>query len=997
MILKEFKGLNLQSNSFKNNAGYLERAQNILISRDNIIQKRNGYSTFYGAPASTPLALADYKNKLILIGSTYIDRIDQTAGGVFDSANPLSGQTVSISNPRNAQAAGNLFVATDNFILKLEGTSTALLKAGVPKAPDLTYLPFGSGTVIDAVAGIHAPDSQIGYRVVFGRKDANSNLVLGAPSELTQNTNALIASSAVGLASYIVTITSVAHGLLVNDFVTIRSSNGSVAVPDGEYTVTTVPTADTFTIDTAAVLSTPPVGVTSLSFGIRRKPKIELTIPSGVDTTFLYRVYRTNASLSNDVEPDESTLQLINEVNVSSAEITAGYIQFTDTVDDLFKTAFLYTNPNTGEGINEANFQPPVAQDIAAFKNHMFFAYPTTFYSKSIALIRASASTFANGDYVDAIQTDKLRTATASTWQSGTTVRYAMAAVTSLQVGQYVLFTLFVNSANNGKFIITSVGVGYVECTNAGRTDATLNESAVTAKAYPIRRYTAAAANSYNTAAGGNFLLTTSSPSVASNIDTTARSLCKVVNRDTYSNCYASYTSTSQSLPGQMFFYSRVVTDITALQASSATVGANFDPVLPNTVTDLTCITTNNVYPNGIFVSKEDEYEAVPLTSFILVGSKDAAILRIMPLKNSLIILKEDGVFSLRGTNRSDFSVIPLDTSVFCNAPESAVELNGFIYVLTLSGVVQISETNVSIQSRNIEPLLTNIFTDADFADNTFASSIEDERLYLLTTITPNNGDSVTYCYNVITNVWTSWDKLFKRGVVKRSDNTHYAITTSNILLKMRKTSTKTDFCDESATVISISSVAADTLSCDVVSPLSLTAGDVLIFSDTINRILSISGSTVTFSNNINFIAGDLPVHYKAITSSVLLSPVSPEEDYIYQWQSFSMNFRNQACSTLDIGFVSDCSEAEFQNWTSSLTQGGWGDLPWGLFEWGLSETTTIDLGTYAASPVEEFIPIECQISTWLQLKFEHSQAAENINLQAVGFRTRKISDRIAS
>ncbi len=47
--------------------------------------------------------------------------------------------------------------------------------------------------------------------------------------------------------------------------------------------------------------------------------------------------------------------QLIYEANLSSAEVTAGQVTFTDDVEDLFKGAELYTNPNQS-GIQSANF-----------------------------------------------------------------------------------------------------------------------------------------------------------------------------------------------------------------------------------------------------------------------------------------------------------------------------------------------------------------------------------------------------------------------------------------------------------------------------------------------------------------------------------------------------------------------------------------------------------------------------------------------------------------
>jgi hypothetical protein len=996
MQITQFKGLNLQQNSFQDSAqGFLEIAENIIFSQDDIIQKRNGYATFLSSPPPSPVDIIDYKNKLILTSRTTISRIDQTIAGDFQSITALLGQTFTISLPRSAQAGGNLFIPSNNFIIKLEDTTSSLLKAGVNKAPDLLYLPLGSGSSYAVNTGIHAPDTQIGYRVLFGRKDVNQNLILGAPSEFTQTANLLMTATSISIATSNVTVTYAAHGLVTNDFVTIKNANGTIPVPDGEYVVTGY-TTNTFTISTAAVL-TATANSTALKFGKRIQPQLEFTIPADVNSpAFLYRVYRSNASINNDVEPDESTLQLIYEANVTSAQLATGYINYTDTVDDLFKSTYLYTNPNTGEGETEANFPPPVGLDIALFKNHLFIANTTNNYTLDVSLIRSSASTFTNGDYVDILQTNNNNLSTTALWQSGTTVRYTTSSTVDFIVGMYVDITGFVNAANNGRFIITSKASSYIQVTNPGRTSSTGDETTAQAALIPVRRYTAASSNSYNTAAGGEFALSTSSPSVSVNIDTTARALCRVVNRDNYSNIYASYTSTSQSVVGQMFFYSRLIDDTFVLQASSATVGANFSPNIPNALDDYSVTGTNTQLPNGLYISKESEFEAFPLLSYLLVGSKTAQIQRIIPLKNSLIIIKEDGVFRLSGNNRSDFLVTPIDLTIFCNAPESAVDTDNVIFVCTTSGIARITESAVSIVSRPIEPVLHAVFTNANFYDQTFAAVVPSDRHYFLTTLQPNNAGATTYVYNLLADKWSTSTILYRRGVIKFADNTHYAISSEENLIKARKTSTRLDFCDESAQVIAISEVAADKLSCRIISPLPIGDGDVIAWQSSINRIDRIVDGIYYFVRQINFTDTDLPFHYRAITSTWAMAPIGLNEEILKQFSELSLNCRNTAITHLDIGFISDNAETVFKKWSATTANLAWGISPWGYFPWGAGETINLNFTTYSAQPVRIFIPVDTQITTWLKPKFRHGEAAELINLQSMNLKVRNISERIS-
>lgn len=999
MKINKFQGLNLISNSYSDTSGSMELAENCIIAQDDTISKRRGYKTFLSAATSSALALIDYKTKLINIGDNELQVYNQNGSGDYSSTTTLSGQTLSVTYPRSAQAGGNAYITCDNFVAKLEDTSSSILKAGVAKAPDLTYNALGSGTSNSPITGIHLPDTQIGYRVVFARNDINSNLIIGAPSELTANNNTLYTASSVSLSTYDVIVTYNSHGLVTGDYVTIRNSNGSVAVPDGEYVLTAY-TANTFTFSTSAALSSVPTGVTALSFGIRRAPQLEFTIPSDVDSTaYIYKIYRTNASIAGDVEPDEATLQQIYEANLTSGNLSAGYIQYTDVVDDLFKQGYLYTNPNTGSGILEANFTPPPCRDIASFRNHMFYAYPTWFYSLDINLIRASATTFVNNDYIDVVQISNSKTTTYCTWQSGTTVRYGVSSNTNLQVGQYILFSGFVNSANNGKFIITSVSTTYVDCTNAGRVNGSLDESSLSLTSYPVRRYTAASSESFNTAAGGNFKLSTGSSSVATNIDATARSIVRTINRDTYSNIYMSYTSSSISLPGQMFSYGRTTSSTYAFQASSSTVGANFDPTLPTTTSDITTVVGDNAsYANGIAISKQNEYEAVPLTSFLLIGSKTAEIKRIFALKNSLIILKEDGVFRISGNNRSDFLVNQIDPTVIIKAVDSAVVMNGYVYCLTNQGVVQISESSVSIISRNIEPLILALLSNSSVSTQTYGHAQESNRLYLLTTMKPGSTSAdVTYVYNSLNNTWTSWTDLFKRGIVKSSDDRYYTVGLNNEILKERKDQTKLDYCGDSTSSVVVNSVASDLKSAVMTSILTINDGDVFVYAGTINRVSSVSGSTITFQSAVNFTAGQTPTHYQRIVSNFTISPIVGENTgTLKQYSEQTLQFRNLSCSSMLLGWITETTETGYMTWNSYLSALGWGQDTWGAFDWGQGETTTLDYTTYINQPSRVFIPIQVQLATWIKLKMKHQVAAETINLQEINIVTRNISSRVS-
>jgi hypothetical protein len=378
------------------------------------------------------------------------------------------------------------------------------------------------------------------------------------------------------------------------------------------------------------------------------------------------------------------------------------------------------------------------------------------------------------------------------------------------------------------------------------------------------------------------------------------------------------------------------------------------------------------------------------------VGSKTAEIQRIIPLKNSLIIIKEDGVFRLSGNNRSDFLVTPIDLTIFCNAPESAVDTDNVIFVCTTSGVARITESAVSIVSRPIEPVLHAVFTNANFYNQTFAAVVPSDRHYFLTTLQPNNAGATTYVYNFLADKWSTSTILYKRGVIRFADNTHYAISSAENLIKARKTSTRLDFCDESAQVIEISEVATDKLSCRIISSLPIGDGDVIAWQSSINRIDRIVDGIYYFVRQINFTDTDLPFHYRAITSTWAMAPIGLNEEILKQFSELSLNCRNTAITHLEIGFISDNAETVFKKWSASTANLAWGISPWGYFPWGAGETINLNFTTYSAQPVRIFIPVDTQITTWLKPKFRHGEAAELINLQSINLKVRNISERIS-
>lgn len=767
-----------------------------------------------------------------------------------------TGQSVTITSSgvnvsRIVKANKNAYFTTDNGVLKLEREDLPVLKSGIPPGLDLEG-------IISGVVGPIAANTEVGYRILFGRRDANSNLVLGAPSEFLILRNVRVIASMVAFAGgppIIVTITSVAHGLTTNDIIyayDVEATGGTV--PDGTAFVVTVTGVDTFTINLTAGGFTTVTNVTAISYGTKKTAKITFTIPSEIlSTQYLYQIYRSSQSLTDSTTP-AADYKLVQESNLTSADIALGFVDFTDSVDDtlISTNVQLYTNP-TQEGEQQANARPPRANDVRLFKNYVFYANIIQYRILNFNLV--SPSKLASADYITVGTQSYIFRGNAANEPVGNERRTA-------DVAARVANVVTVTKVNHG--FLTGDVINVISSTLAPAV--ATGQKTITGVAANTFTFADTGANSAGTLEYEGLsdvlgkrlvklIQITASPIVtlSESIAQTAKYLVKAFDRNPNATVYAQYASSVTDSPGKIFLIAKDVNAVTfAATASSSLAGTAFVPTLPTSGT--TVSDTQDLGPNQILVSKLNEPEAVPLFNSFLVGSASAAILRIAALRDSLIILKEDGVFRLNGDSITNFTVTALDNTVICKAADSVVVLNNSVYAFSNQGVVQITDTGVRIASRAIEPFVTAVTGNANIAAYTSAVAYESERFYLLSTLAPNSNSTVAdivYCYNYLTESWTTWSKedvVFSQGYVSSFDDKLYVIRadSTNSQTKERKDQTKIDFTGQEYCVPVIVAV---------VSNASATSGstDVTVSSSTahglvVNDVVTITRTDATLA-----------------------------------------------------------------------------------------------------------------------------------------------------
>lgn len=810
------KGLSTLSNPLSAvQDGSLAESINVVIDRNEVIEPRRGFAKYgdtFGDGTDRTKQILNYKDVILRhVLSTL--QYDSNAEGTFVD---FAGSTTSEIKPglriKSIEANGNLYFTTINGVKKLSAKSAndfstiAIQDAGGTKALDVTGLPNYTNS------GFLEANSKVAYRIIWGYKDNNDNLILGSPS--------------------------------------------------ARAVVSNVSTTNSCFVD------------------------LEFAIPNEIQTTnYFYQIYRTGIttgeitpSIQEATDPGDE-MYLVIEDNVTAAELLAGKVNVVDITPEDFRKngTLLYSNPNSGDGIESANEKPPFAQDIALYKNYTFYANTSTVQRLNFAflsvidfvsnvtnfVVRDGTSTntylfqgsmesytadFTGGATVDfynaAPGTAKyftLQSANDSVkycvWysQSADDQEPALAGYLNIKTEILVADTLSdvinktaaaILDGTNEFNLSRAADILTIDCANNGYVTNAPTETI--SGTFAISKN--GAGTGENAAAKKIFLPrvptgTENGPTTSQQLEQVATSLVNVLNEED-SIVYAYYASGFNDVPGAILLEQQDTTGPVFWLTSNE--GQEFNPTLPASGSAQS--STNEIAPNRVYYSKLQQPEAVPLGNYLDVGPKDREIKRIIALRDSLFIFKEDGIYRLSG-DVAPFTVAPFDFSTQVLAPDTAVVLNNQIYALSTQGVCQVTDTGVQIISRPIENQLLRIFQFPNFKTASFGVSYESDRSLLLFVPTTETDVVATqaFRYNTFTSSWTKWDKTQTCGLVNFADDKLYmGAGDTNFIEKERKTLTRTDHADREYTLqILLNGVQNDTILLNSIGQAQI--GDVLI------------------------------------------------------------------------------------------------------------------------------------------------------------------------
>jgi hypothetical protein len=850
----------------------------------------NDYGNATDPSATKPVKqLIDYKERLFRHYEDQIQFEDDN--GLFQDIAGSYTELRTGYRIKSQESKGNMYFTTEEGIKRisvkatsdLTSTSTVIIdQAGVPKAA------YMEGEAVDTVGGFLPPQSKVSYRFLFGRKDNNNNLLLGSPSarEVIANSN----DKAVVYQSEDLTIDHVGTPLVDQDYIiisaagskftfyfktgapaitppydsntfgtnfvevdisTVASNNdvaailaNQIALNMSTYNVTLLANTVTITsneegthdatIISAAVGAISQSNIVSGSVVEGNDANCDLTLilPSDIDENYFVQVYRTGIITAiegldlDDIDPGDEC-NIVYEKAVTSTDIAAGELTFTDTTPESFRAAGapLYTNEITGSGILQSNDPPPIALDIALFRNSMFYANTKSAH-------RAEFNILSVDNYVNDTTRIIVGNSTITRYYTAAAVEDAdtpeggdFELSTSVSVGQAIDQT-----SRSLVKIINQDSQSPVNAFYLTGADDLPGQLLLEARDLSDDTLYVGVEEPSFADIGGEFSpeigVSTQVTRLRGNTNTTILTLAGIglgiTDGDSKFFSFLNDSSDPDAPPSFSGVYT--VSNVTEgggntdleidyiLHTDYDSSGANPFPVVFTALFNTDLQSDNLEIPNRLYYSKADEPEAVPIANYIDVGAKDEEIKRILALRDNLFVLKDDGIYIVSGTSAPNFSVRLLDNTRII-APDSAAVLNNQIYCLTEQGITVVTDSGAGVISRGIENLVDEIANAKfDFVPNTFGIAYENDRAYVLFLPQDEDDTSATqaYRYNIFERTWSKWEYSATCGLVMERDAKIYlGDGDRNYVAQERKEFDRTDQCDREF-VIQISADGVD-------------------------------------------------------------------------------------------------------------------------------------------------------------------------------------------
>ncbi len=947
--------------------GALAVADNVVIKHEGVIEPRRGQEEVGANIGSSNINVVTFFNdgKVVQYGTSSLAG-SLTGDSTYVSYGTHTPVDATLLRMKFAQSNNNLYFNTSTGTKMTTGVTTVPVDAGVARALDPSGSLSGNP---NATGAWFLANTRVAYRVCLGTKDANNNLKLSAPSgrceiinpadesvSLTRSSNIVAATFADGSANF-------SNG----DIIAITGSGGAGTFGAGPFTLTSG-AYDSATYSETGANEGPNVART-MSSGLK-KVALSARLPYGTTVANFIQVYRSSMSPLASVPAEDEMFQ-VYEANLTAAQVAAGVFTWTDSTPEsqLFNVP-LYTNPRTGNGIVDANFQPPIGKDLNTWQDRLWWGNTTGKHRYTLQLVGTGSplgltaqdviviggEVFMYRDIPGAGYHDYFASQDRGT-VSGNILVCARALINKINSLSLAFKAYYVSGENDapGKILIEERDIGgspfYIgaEPARAGAwnpvppgayslASGTRTGSTVT--------LTTAGAVAHNIVAGQQIYLATNV--VDANY---AEGVKTVVTTPSASTLTYTETGTTAAMTGAGDYYLHAITSAS----------------------------DNNRQEHGLAYSKFQEPEAVPLTNYLYVGSRNKPILRIFPSKDKLFVFKEDGIYLVSG-QAPYFRVDPLDYTTRLLNADSVAEVSNQIFAYTNQGIVAITEAGVSVMSRPIENELVRHTATTNTQLYSWGCSHESERMYLFGLASTSAHATEIYVYSVLANAWTRWPIARRFAAVDpATDRLNLAQASGQRLLVDRRAYTYADYAEGEAFAVTYTTSDRQNLTLNTVAEMAVggalwngTNGGVITAINGLVVTLSAASAGLALSGSLTYSDGiAYAVEYVAVHGG---APGSSK-----QFREVNLHFGKLNASEYRITTRTDLATTATASAPSANSH----------------------VYTYAAEPTEQvhrriLVPLEKQRGSLLRVGFTLTEAHSAWTLHGFSVETDSVSQRTA-
>lgn len=897
--------------------GALDIANDIVIDEESLAEPRRGFIKVTGnLPASNDRVnnFTSYQTKQIIAYTS--TKLAYYAGSSWTTySGTYAPPDATLSLVRFMEANKNLYISTSAGVYKLDVYTGTPAFAGIPKGLDLQLSLTGAtgylttntaatvtGTTTNASANLTVLSSTTGITV--GQYVSGSGVTAGTTvSSITASATVLITTGNITAGSTSMTNVPTNSGIAANVLITGTGLQTGTRVSSisgaGPYTVTLSLAAVATTTGVTVTFASDPVVV--MSANASASASVTLTFSEGSEVG--YRLLWGIKDANNNV-------------------ILGAPSQFTSITNNTGHTSDVQFTSSIPSGITTSHFYQVYRSSATASDSITPLDDEQLVYESN-----PSSSDISNG-YVQVTDStpDSLKGAFLYTGTSQEGIAQANNPPPFCKdFCSFKNYSFYANTKTKQRKQLTILS--------------TVASTGITSGDTLVIGGITFTADSTETASTGHFkVFTAGTP--AQNIADTTNSLIKVINRyATNTVTYAYLLSGPTDLPGQILLEERG-TGGSAFVLTASAHGSAYNPALPTSGTTISSAQTT--YLNGIAISKEGLPESVPEINLLFVGSASKEILRIIPLRDYIIVLKQDGIFRISGQTITNFSANPFDTTSNLLAPNSAVSLNNEVWGLFDQGVCSVNDSGVNVKSRAIEDVIKGLISNALSTITTVAFGIDyqTDRKYILA-LPSASGDTFSnqqYVFSTFTNVWTRWTRSCTAGFIDPTvDKLYLGNGAAQTVSVERKSNTYTDYVDED---ISVTISSSSGLTVTLASATGVSVGDVLYLSSSVFSLITavnLITNVVTVEDTRTWVNGAATV-LPGISGQIQWKPVvAGNPFFVRHYQEGSIAFKKRRFSTGTISIYTDVDQS-FEDTTllgDGVGAGGWGLFVWGSGGWG--------------------------------------------------------------